>query len=425
VTLPDLIKLALERNPGLAAARRGVEVAEQGRNIAFGQQFGLAEVFGNYQYAGFDAENKRRIGSLVMGMPQLSPRLNPEDQFAHSTFAAGVRYTVPIYAGGAIVANIRLSDLAALAAQNRVEQTQDQLIFNVSSTYYMILRIGEDLKAVQASIQALEEAQRNTAAQVRVGRVPEVNLFKINTRLAAVRQQLIRVQNALELANVGLNTLLGLEDVTQRLPLGEALRYTPEVIDLQRSLQAASERRPELKALEREAGIQEERVRIAFAERLPNVSLGLTYQGFAGDSQLGTLIGDGTVNVGVSVPIFTGGVLVSLVAQERARLARLQEDLRDLRLRVGQEVDSAVLNITEAQARVRVAEAALTEARESLRIEQMKLQVGKGIIEEFLITQADELEAETNLFRAQADANVAWVDLQRAVGLIEVQASAE
>ncbi|MBI3002694.1 MAG: TolC family protein, partial [candidate division NC10 bacterium] len=71
LTLKDIIRIALERNAGFRAAQLEVDASERGLDIARGRRLGRADPFGAYQYAGPDAENRRRAGALVGAMPLL------------------------------------------------------------------------------------------------------------------------------------------------------------------------------------------------------------------------------------------------------------------------------------------------------------------------------------------------------------------
>jgi outer membrane protein TolC len=68
---------------------------------------------------------------------------------------------------------------------------------------------------------------------------------------------------------------------------------------------------------------------------------------------------------------------------------------------------------------VQAAEAGLAQAREALRIEQLRLTLGRGIITDVLLAQADLLRAEVTHDEALAANQIARVQLQRALGTLE------
>lgn len=421
MTLEDVIELALAKSPRLKVAERLADEAARGADVAFGRLFPKVDLLATYLYSGPDSKNATRLGALpgALRMPQLAPRIPSDQQFSQHNFAEGIVLTYPLYVGGRLHADLEANRLLTLMARDGVQQTVDDLIFNLSSTYYHLLQLQEHVKATEASVKALEEAKRNIEARVEVGKLPKVDLFKVNTRLAAVQQDLIRVKNEVEVSHVLLNTLMGIGPTpTQRLTLQGPLDYTPKPFDLTKGIDQAMEVRPELKMAEKEVRIQEQRVRIARAERLPSVNLQTGYMGFESTRGQFFNFDDLTAGVTVSVPIFAGGTIRSRIAQEQEKLLRMQAEFERVRLEVIREVNQAHLSINESEARIKTAEAALEEAKEALRIEQLKTEVGKGIVEDLLDAQAAELQAETNYFRSLADASIASVGLRRAIGVI-------
>jgi outer membrane protein TolC len=413
LTLDDVIDIALARSPDVRAAEREVDAAAKGHEAARGRLWPFVDLFGDWQYSGPDDENKTRVLANIMRMPQLDPG---RSQFDHNLYGAGLRVTYPLYVGGRVVAEIEATRLLTRLARERRAQTADELVFNLSSTFHNLLRLRENVKATEANINALEEARKNIQSLVEVGRAPRVDLFKVNTRLAAVKQELIRVRNEVDLAHAVLKTLMGLE-VTTPLSVKGVLGTEAMPLDLVSDLAAAERSRPELQAKRRAVEVQAQQVRIAQGARLPSVHLRSQYAGGAGQSDLEPF-GDFVIGVNVSIPIFTGGQLTARVAQEEQRLAKAQQEVEKARLDVQLDVQAAHLQISEAQERIATAQAALEEAREALRVEQLKTEVGRGTVEDLLDAQAAELQAETHYTRALADYNTALVARRKAIGRI-------
>ncbi|MFQ5792840.1 MAG: TolC family protein [Acidobacteriota bacterium] len=414
LSLDDIIEIALAKNPGLSAARQEVKASDFGRTISRGKRFGELEAFGENLYAGFDDANERRLIPRAFLLPERSQ----DDVFGRNTTTAGFSYRIPLYTGGRLTARVELSEFAARASRHRLQQTADDLILNLTTTFHTLLRLGEDIKATEASLKALEESSRVTERAVEVGRRPRLDLLKVNTRLASVRQALIRRRNSKIVAQGALVTLMGLEDVTRRVQLAGPLRYIPQPIDLHQSIKEALGRRPAYQGLKQEVAIAEKRVQIAQSRKWPQISLRLGYLGATNDEDMGRVQDDFTAMLRVSIPLFTGGVLTGQVGEAKARLARARERLRQLRLSVSRGVQEAFFRVKDAEERIVAAQAALQQAAEALRIERLKLEVGKGIVEELLIAQRAELEARANYFSALAEANIASMALRRAVGVI-------
>jgi outer membrane protein TolC len=114
--------------------------------------------------------------------------------------------------------------------------------------------------------------------------------------------------------------------------------------------------------------------------------------------------------------VFEGGSITAKVKEEFSALAAAQERLRKLNLQVRQEVEAAILDINSNSERVRALEKSLEQARESLRIETLKYNLGSGIITDVLDAQTALLLTETTYYRALADFHTSLARLKLAVG---------
>jgi len=125
---------------------------------------------------------------------------------------------------------------------------------------------------------------------------------------------------------------------------------------------------------------------------------------------------DGQIGVVLTLPLFEGGRISAKVREEWAVLAAAQERLRKLNLQVRQEVETAVLEVRSNSERVKATEKAIEQARESLRIETLKYNLGSGTITDILDAQTALLLTETTYYRALADFRTALARLKLAVG---------
>lgn len=416
VSLPELIRIALERNPGLRGARYEITLAGKGVEAAKGQRFGRLDLRANDSTYG-PRNNKLVAQTLVLDQAQVVQKGLGE--FNHNLFGIGGVLTIPIYTGGRITNQIAVEEIAARLAVDRLAQTQDALIFNVSSTYYGILKVHEFIRATDQSTQQLRESKRVIERRFSVGKAASVDVFKVNTRLAAVEQTLIRLRNTQEVLYGVLNILLGMEATGPKIMIQGELTPTPKVLDLNQSVEEALRRQPDILAKEKQVEMQEKKILIARADMLPSVALNGSAQGFTGDHS--KLFDQEFAILSASVPIFTGGTLDARVAQERIRLEQIRQELAETRLNVTQEVHAAYLNVVEAEARIKAAQVAMAEAKEVLRVEQLKVSAGRSIIENLLDAQAAELEAEQNFSAAVADSLIQRMALKKGVGGVSVE----
>jgi len=417
--LPDLIRLALRQNPGLSAIRKEVEVADQGILAAKGEHFGRI----NFEASDFTyGPDNLPLAMKTLIVEQGRIVRDGAGEHNNNLFSFGGTISIPLYTGGRITNQVRVEELGKELAAHRVAQTRDELIFNVASVYYNILKIQDFIRATQKSKEQLRESKRVVHCRFSVGKAAKVDVLKVNTRLATVEQLLIRFLNAEKVLYGVLEVLLGEETGESRFVLSGDLRTPPnpppQQLTLQQVQQQALHRRPELLVVKKEVEMQEKRIRIRFAEHLPNISVKGQAQGVTGDNS--KLFAQQFAGIFFSVPLFAGGTIDAKVSQERLRFTKLRHTLTQLTLTVTQEVQAAFLNTVEAQQRIVTAQAALDEAKEVLRIEALKVREGKSIIENLLDAQTAQLQAEQNYSAAVADYQIQLMALKKAIGQIEV-----
>ena len=160
---------------------------------------------------------------------------------------------------------------------------------------------------------------------------------------------------------------------------------------------------------------QQKNLDMAKAGRLPQVSLQASYgHRWAGDSAQDNEVGQ--VGVFAAIPLFEGGRISARISRERTRLIAQKEALRELKLQIQLEVETAISNIESIRARIHVTQKASEQAKESLRIEREKYDLGKGAIVDVLDAQSALLDSQTNYYRALADYNTALAQFRLAVG---------
>lgn len=336
----------------------------------------------------------------------------------------------PLFAGGRIINEIKASELTRLAEENRLSRTKDELVFNVSSTFYGILSQEKVIDSVRFSLKAMQEQQQKVAKMVEVAKAAPVDLLRTEVRVADLVQSLEKETNILEIQKRLLANLMGLDFSTTSLKITgtltfEQVSYQPEPLVAQ-----ALEQRPDFRAARDRLASQARKVDVARAGHWPTVDLVGSY-GYRGSGVVGVYDDrdptsatnrgpfyddDGNLGVTLSLPVFEGGRITSKVREEISALAAAQERLRKLNLQIVQEVETAILDVNSSSERVKSLKKAIEQAQESLRIETLKYNLGAGTVIDVLDAQAALLFTETTYYRALADFRTAQARLKLAVG---------
>ena len=179
--------------------------------------------------------------------------------------------------------------------------------------------------------------------------------------------------------------------------------------------------RPEV--LESDARISAARRGIRYARRSQSPSLNLSLSDTYSPNAAGfTRRNVAALTLGVSVPIFDGGLAKARVLEARGIVASAEIDRRRSEDQVQVEVQQAYISLVQARNRVAVANVGLTQALEASRLARVRYnagvsqQTGISPLLELSSAQSTLTQAQSNQVNALYDYNNSRAQLDRAVG---------
>ncbi len=412
LTLQQAIEVALINNPEAAARGWDSTAAQARRDQAFGARLPRLDAEGGYTHY---LDEQRLVSASQDGESGL---------FGRDIVSSDLVLSMPLFTGGRLVNQVRAAELLQEAAGHRLGRFREELVFNVSSVFFNILAQGHVIESLEFSQQTLTEHLRRMDALVEAEKAARVDRMRTEVRLADVRQELVREENVMAIQRRTLANLLGLATRMVKVSLkGELERRTEAVVpDLDIALKRAWEARDDYLAAKSALEAQARNVDAARAGNWPNVSLQGSYGGnLAAGQTSGTgdeLDDEGRIGLGLEMPLFDGGRVRADVQRNRAELAAAQKRLHELELEIRLEIETALANVESSEKRVAVLEKSIAQARESLRIEQLKYDLGKGAIVDVLDAQDALLRAETTYYEILAELRTAMAQLKLAIGEI-------
>lgn len=328
---------------------------------------------------------------------------------------------LPIDISGNIGRIVRASKANLIASQETLQATRNDVKLTVRRAYLNILRAEEQIEVAKSAIDEAEERLKNAKTELDAGTKAKIDVIRIEAQLAQAQSDLIAAQNQWTLAKQALNNLLGrpieTEYQTQRVnALPPAPSVEPTNID-----KAAQGARPEAKALAR---TQEALayVRQATERGLqPTLNMAINYQRNIDPVGFGARENITTGSLTLNWPIFDSGVTRAQVKQARQDEEQAKIQLEQVRLGISLEVRQALTNMTNASARLEVAQRQLAAAEENYRISRVRLASGEGITLEITDALTQLTQARTGVVSARYDYLTAFSELQRAVGSDDLQ----
>lgn len=410
LTLQQAIETALANNPEVAARGWDASAAQARRDQAFGARLPKVGIVSGYAHT---LDEQRLIAASRDGESGL---------FSRDVVSSDLVVSMPLFTGGRLVNQLKANDLLRQAAEQRLARSREELIFNVSSLFNSILAQLHVVESLEFSKKTLTEHVSRIDALIAAQKAAKVDRMRTEVRLADIEQQLVREKNLKTIQHRAFSNLLGLRDIEGQISLIGELDTQEEMMlpDLKAALSMAWEQRGDYQAARSSLEAQAKSVDVAKSGHLPTLSLQGAYGGrWAAGPTTGT--GDEQGDVGrigliMEVPIFEGGQVDADIREQRATLAAAQERLRLFDLQVRLEVETALSNVESSNERAAAIRKSIDQAKESLRIEQQKYNLGKGAIVDVLDAQSALLESETTYYRVLAEYHTAVAQLKLAMG---------
>lgn len=323
--------------------------------------------------------------------------------------------------------SLQVARIERHAALARLEQALIDTLFGVERAYWSLVLAREQLAVQENGVALAQQLLDETRARLEVGVVARLAVLQAETALAQREEGVLLAEQAVgdardELLRLvaGDATAAGWDDeiVPVDAPTVEILD-----VDVDRSVDTAMQRRPELAQLRH--GLQQARLNTAFQrnQMLPEVNL-LAEGGWGG---LGVGFNAAWVDiVHRDFPHWLLGVEVNVPwgnheargTYRRARLTERQTEstLRQTRQLLVQDVRASTRAITSGLRRVETTRVAERLEREQMSAEETKLDVGVSTPFDVRQKQDDLLQAQSNALEALIGYRIAVASMARAEG---------
>lgn len=407
-TLERAVEFALTNSPDARIAVQRLAAAQAGLQQANAMAWPKLQFESSYTRT----DNPMMVfGSILNQRAFGKPPIGPID-FNHVPDLDNLNLkgllTLPLYAGGQIRAGRDAARAATDAARQAAEAVRNALGFEVARAFHTVHKARAFVRAAEAAVNAFEQNLDVARKRFNAGTLLRADVLDLEVRLAQAREDLVRARNAHELALRALRTLLGLEQEQIEVADSAPAVAAPESGDFSR--------RPELAASAAQLRAAEADLRRARGGYQPAVGLfgSVDYdRGWRAD-------GDGrsyTAGVMLQWNVWDGQLTRGKVQEARAALDTARENERKLRLALAFEAEQARLNLAEAEERLRVTEAAVAQAEESVALTRARFEQGLALATQLIDAETALTAARVRRAEALADQRIAVAALRKALGL--------
>jgi len=432
LTLQESMDIALAENLSVKAADEKVEVAKQKVSEARAAFMPVLSASGSYTYFGELPTMEFDLDLSAMGLsPEILQMMSGGQEPAgesepseipmgeEDTYKVGVSLQQPIFTWGKICNNYKQSKLSLEATKQELEAVKQQVILDVTTTFYGVLLTEKLAKVTEMAVAQVEAHVKTAQDLVDAGVATNFDLLRAKVQLANINSQHIKVKNGLKLTKNGLKNLIGM-DLDAQISVEGELTYHPLELALEPLLESALANRPELKQLQLQEQIGGKFVSLAAAGNKPNLALIGNYDYQSNADKLGDVF-DGdewkntwNVTLALQIPIFDGLATRARVKQAKSGLRQVQIGKGQLSAGIGLEVRAVFFGFQEAKELLKVQGETVQQAEENLRIANLRYKNGMITNIEFMDAELAFTQAQTNRFNALHDYAIAIAKLEKA-----------
>jgi outer membrane protein TolC len=383
LSLEEGLKIITEAGRDVMIARSDEDVARGAVSLARSPWRPSVDLYGRETWLRYTPEAK--FGSLTVPTSQ--------DQF----LTYGVRATQLLYDFGRTSSSIDASQYGLKVRELMTGRSKNQAALDFITAYLDLLESEKLLTVATEEVTRYEAHKKDAETRYRAGVITKNEVLQVNVTLADSRQRLLTAENLRSLRESKINSLLlkPLNDAVRP----EELKTSPAAgLTLDEAWAGAEASRPLLKEMDAAIAAKEQSVQSARAEYLPTFYVSGGYEYF--ENKYLVHQDNWSAVVGVNVNLFSGGASDFRLGMARAELRSLKLSRDKLLDTIRLEVKSAYLELRSSAKKMEVTKAAVEQADENLRLQQLRYKEGVGTATEVLDAVSLLTTAESNSWKA-------------------------
>lgn len=341
---------------------------------------------------------------------------------SYRTLSYGVRLTQPVFQAGTWF-EFDASQFKTEAAEAQYNLAQQQLMLDVSTAYFDVLRAQDTVTTTKSTEAAIERQYDQAQERFDVGLIAITEVYEARASYDDAKSQRIEAENTLNIAKEELARLTGeypedLENLRQNFPLARPEPMNPTAWEM-----TALKQNWSIQAALSELNASEAQLKVAKSGHLPTVDLEASYgatdfDGRVSDQQEGT---QGVIALKLNMPLYMGGGTQAGVRQQRSLVNKTEQDLNTERRDVRVTARSQFLTVNNNIETARALEQTIISRRSALDATRAGYDVGTRNIVEVLDAERAYYIALRDYSNARYDYVINTLQLKQAAGTLSPQ----
>ncbi|WP_431474693.1 TolC family outer membrane protein [Marinobacter sp. KM021] len=414
--LMETYEKALSYDSGIASAMAQFQAQQATSDVSKSALLPKISAVGSASYTRFEPRNIPGGANA----DELTRQLFSGDSYR--TYRYGVELTQPLFRAQDWF-RYDASQFQTEAAQAQYNLAQQQLILDVATAYFNVLRAQDTVTTARATEAAIQRQYEQAQERFDVGLIAITEVYEARASYDDSKSQRIAAENQLNVAREQLARLTGeyaedLENLRENFPLGR-----PEPMDPSAWENTALEQNWVIQSALYQLNANEANLKVAKSGHLPTLDLFASYgkselDGAKNTQQEGT---QGVIGLELNVPLYMGGGTQAGVRQQRSLVTAAQEDLNTTRRDVRVNTRSLYLTVNNNVETASALEQTIISRRSALDATRAGYDVGTRNIVEVLDAERAYYVALRDYANARYDYVINTLQLKQAAGTLSPQ----
>jgi outer membrane protein len=339
-----------------------------------------------------------------------------------NTTTSSLQLLYPLYTGGKITSIINQANIGKEIAQEEYRRTSLKVVRDVKR-YYYAAQLTKELYFTAKDILSMLSSTRDFTKGLYEGGSETVNkLDFLRTELAVSYARSVEIDFASkhQSALAALVNAMGLSwnsQISVETPLSSKVNQDPELENL---VQQANQFNPQVSILKLAVSAANEKIDEARSGYFPQIALtaDTTHYENSYDKGLANPTNkDGwTIGVGISLPLFNGGLTSNQVNTAKLQSSQMQDKQKLVEQGVATMVKNLFIEYDAARQQIAVSEQASKNAEESVDLTSRALQIGASKPQDMIEASILQGIIKGNLLRARHDQQLQLAEINYVLG---------
>ncbi|MGZ3373238.1 MAG: TolC family protein [Gemmatimonadaceae bacterium] len=406
ISLAEAVQMAQQNSPEAIQAEGTERTSKAARTAAVGAILPNATL---------SAGHVVQLGGGLTRLNQNGEQITVAQKPTNNT---GLSLNMTLFDGGQRLYDLRTANYQIAAAEANRVAVKYNVALGVKQQYFAVLAAIESQDAADLQMAQAAEQFKSSVARVRAGAATRSDSLRGVIQIGNAQLAQITAASAKEAAEAALTRLVGSPVPVTADPASvqENMAALPDSAQL--AVLALTG--PAVQQAQANLDVAEESRKASKATYLPSLSASYSRTGSGTDPQFGfgsdPYTYSGRLSFQLSYPIFNNFQREQQVVVAKVAEINAQSSLRDSQLAAVSTLTQNIGALRSASQRVAIQVASVAAAKEDVRVQQQRYNIGASVMLDLVTSQAALATAEQALIQARYDYRIARAQLEALIG---------